>query len=117
MQDIFYWLISITSDSARVSLVNQKIVSQGTEIAWQNDDPDSLLKAIDTSLSAQNSEATSDCAFILPPNWVGDDGKIVGTQNSQLKLICQKLKLHPLGFVSYDEAFVESYFEAYSSIR
>ncbi|MFA7301350.1 MAG: hypothetical protein WC069_03505 [Candidatus Shapirobacteria bacterium] len=109
MQDIFYWLISITSDSARVTLVNQKILSQGSEIAWSSDDPDSLLKAIDTSLSAQNSEATSNCAFILPPNWVGDDGKIIDVKNLELKNICQKLKLRPLGFVSHDESFVESY--------
>jgi len=109
MQDSLYWLTSITADSARVTLVNHDVSSQGQEIAWDSTDSNSLLKAIDTSLSSQNSEATSNCAFIIPPTWVSDDGKIFGEMLSKLKIICQSLKLKPLGFISFDDAFVESY--------
>lgn len=109
MVDNIYWLISITSDSARVSQVNQEIISQGQEISWSSNDSDSLLKAIDTSLSSQNIEATSNCAFIVPPSWVSDDGKISEVMLQKLKYICQSLKLKPLGFISHDDAFVESY--------
>jgi len=109
MQDNVYWLISITSDSARVSLVDDKVISQGQEISWEQNDSESLLKAIDTSLSSQNGETTSNCAFIVPPAWISADGKIFGEMLNNLKNICTKLKLHPLGQISYDEAFVESY--------
>lgn len=109
MQDNFYWLISITSDSARVSLVSNKIESQGSEISWDTNDSESLLKAIDTSLSSQNSEATSNCSFIIPPNWVSEDGKIFPEMLTKLKHVCEKLKLRPLGQITHDDAFVESY--------
>ncbi len=109
MHDNAYWLISITSDTAQVSLVSNKIISLGQEIEWSSDNPDSLLKAIDTSISTQNNDETSNCAFIVPPNWVGPDGSISPQILTNLKSICQKLKFHPLGFVSYDDAFIESY--------
>lgn len=109
MTDNFYWLISITTDSARVSLVGDKVLSQGSEIVWDSADSESLLKAIDTSLSSQNGDSTSNCAFIVPPTWIGEDGKMFPQMLDNLKYICKKLKLHPLGQISHDEAFVESY--------
>lgn len=109
MHDNAYWLISITSDSARVSLVDDKVKSQGQEISWEQNDSESLLKAIDTSLSALNNDTVSNCAFIIPPSWVGGDGRIFEEILKNLKYICQKLKLHPLGFISHDDAFVDSY--------
>jgi len=109
MHDNLYWLISITSDCARVSLVNQDVITQGQEIAWDPNIAESLLKAIDTSLSSQNGDEVSNCAFIVPPTWVQDDGKIFPQMLSSLKTICQGLKLKPLGFVSFDDAFIESY--------
>jgi hypothetical protein len=109
MSDNLYWLISITSDSARVSLVSNKVESQGQEISWDTNDSESLLKAIDTSLSSQNSEATSNCSFIIPPTWVSEDGKIFPEMLTKLKHVCEKLKLRPLGQITHDDAFVESY--------
>lgn len=109
MHDNAYWLISITSDSARVSLVGDKIISQGQEIIWDLNDSESLLKAIDTSLSALNNDTVLNCAFIIPPSWVEPDGHIFGEILKNLKYICQKLKLHPLGFISHDDAFIDSY--------
>lgn len=109
MQENIYWLISITSDSARVSLVGDKVLSQGQEIIWDQNDLESLLKAIDTSLSSQNSDATSSCAFVVPPSWISSDGKMFPEMLTNLKYVCNKLKLRPLGQISNDEAFVESY--------
>lgn len=109
MQEITYWLISITTDSTRVSFVSEKVISQGQDIVWDPQEPDSLLKAIDTSLSSQNVDSTSNCAFVVPPNWILQDGKMLPEILKSLKYICEKLKLHPLGQISYDEAFVESY--------
>ena len=109
MHENIYWLISITTDSARVSLVDDKVKSLGLEISWEQNDSESLLKAIDTSLSALNNDTVSNCAFIIPPPWVGPDGRIFEEMLKNLKYICQKLKLHPLGFISHDDAFVDSY--------
>ncbi|MEK7527472.1 MAG: hypothetical protein AAB574_00440 [Patescibacteria group bacterium] len=117
----YYWLISITSESTRVSLVSfdstsTDVKSLGPETAWNRDLPDSLIRAVDTSLSAASAEyqlpadsEPEDCAFIIPPLWVGDDGRIYPEILKSLEQLCKELKFHPLGFIGDDDAFVESY--------
>jgi hypothetical protein len=121
MASNFYWLISITSESARVSLVSKNdsqnvLLSLGPETALNPADPDSLVQAVNVSLTsaAENYQLPEgsepdDCAFLIPPSWVGEDGRIYPETLKNLEKLCKTLKLRPMGFVSDDDAFVESY--------
>jgi hypothetical protein len=121
MQSNFYWLLSITSESARVSLVSfnpssSEVKSLGPETAWDPALPDSLIRAVDTSLTTAATDyklpadsEPDDCAFIIPPLWVDPDGRIFPDLLKNLESLCRELKFHPLGFISQDDAFVESY--------
>jgi len=121
MQSNFYWLVSITSESAQVSLVSfdpssSEVKSLGSETAWDPALPDSLVRAVDTSLTTATADyqlpvdsEPDDCAFIIPPPWVGPDGRIFPNLLKNLESLCRELKFHPLGFIGQDDAFVESY--------
>ena len=121
MQSNFYWLVSITSESAQVSLVSfdpssSEVKSLGPETAWDPALPDSLIRAVDTSLTTATADyqlpvdsEPDDCAFIIPPPWVGPDGRIFPNLLKNLESLCRELKFHPLGFIGQDDAFVESY--------
>ena len=121
MQSNFYWLVSITSESAQVSLISfdpssSEVKCLGPETAWDPTLPDSLIRAVDTSLTTATADyqlpadsEPDDCAFIVPPPWVGPDGRIFPNLLKNLESLCRELKFHPLGFIGQDDAFVESY--------
>ena len=87
----------------------------GPTVDYETDNHDSYLAAIDQSLStaseaaglAEDDEPNS-AAFILPPFWIGSDGKISPQYLKLVEIACKNLKLKPLGFVAYDEAIVEA---------
>lgn len=119
MTESFYWLVSITSESLSVALIKQGQtplpVAIGPETEWSTDDPESFLRSVDVSLSAAADKATlspeaepADTAFIVPPLWIGSDGKIAANYLKLLENLCRSLKLKPMGFISNDEAFVEA---------
>lgn len=119
MEASYYWLISVTTENISVGLIKRGTVDTlaalGPETEWSPDVPDSFLHSVDISLSEaaqkaalppENEPETS--AFILPPKWIGNDGKIFPDYLKILENLCRSLKLKPLGFISNDEAFIES---------
>jgi len=119
MTESFYWLVSITSESLSVALIKQGQtplpVAIGPETEWSTDDPESFLRSVDVSLSAAADKATlspeaepENTAFIVPPLWIGSDGKIAADYLKLLENLCRSLKLKPMGFISNDEAFIEA---------
>jgi hypothetical protein len=119
MEASYYWLISITTEAISVALIKRgnpnTLVALGPETEWLPDNPDSFLHSVDISLSAAAEKAGLEpeqepevSAFILPPKWIGNDGKIFPEHLKLLESLCRSLKLKPLGFISNDEAFIES---------
>lgn len=119
MEASYYWLISTTAEAVSVALIKRGtpnvLVALGPETEWLPDNPDSFLHSVDISLSAAAEKAALEpdqepetSAFILPPKWIGNDGKIFPEYLKLLESLCRSLKLKPLGFISNDEAFIES---------
>ncbi len=115
----YYWLISISTASVSVALVqnstNPMVLSIGPDTEWTLGDPDSFLRSVDISLSTAAEKASIDpenepsqAALILPPQWIGNDGKIFPEYLKLMENLCRSLKLKPLGFISNDEAFIEA---------
>lgn len=119
MEASYYWLISVTTENISVALIRRGhpdiLVSLGPETAWELNNTDSFLHSVDISLSEAAQKANLEpeqepesSAFILPPKWIGNDGKIFPEHLKLLESLCRSLKLKPLGFISNDEAFIES---------
>lgn len=119
MEASYYWLISITTEAISVGLIKRghpnTLIALGPETEWLPDNPDSFLHSVDISLSEAAQKATLEpeqepesSAFILPPKWIGNDGKIFPEFLKLLESLCRSLKLKPLGFISNDEAFIEA---------
>jgi hypothetical protein len=119
MEASYYWLISITTENISVALIKRDhpdaLVALGPETAWELNNTDSFLHSVDISLSEAAQKANLEpnqepetSAFILPPKWIGNDGKIFPEHLKLLENLCHSLKLKPLGFISNDEAFIES---------
>lgn len=119
MEASYYWLISITTEALTVGLIKRDnpdtLLALGPETEWLPDNPDSFLHSVDISLSAAAEKALLEpdqepefSAFILPPSWIGNDGKIFPKYLKLLESLCHSLELKPLGFISNDEAFIES---------
>ena len=119
MEASYYWLISITTEAISVGLIKRGnpnvLAALGPETEWTPDNPDSFLHSVDISLSEAAQKAALEpeqepeaSAFILPPKWIGNDGKIFPEHLKLLENLCRSLKLKPLGFISNDEAFIES---------
>lgn len=114
-----FWLISINDSTLRVSYVSAEsghhtLSNLGPVISWDNPEMESFISAIDESLSSTAQSAglspeaePSQGSFVLPPFWVGGDGKIEGRYFTLIENACKKLNLKPMGFISHDEVLVE----------
>lgn len=119
MEGTNFWLVYIQEDLVTVALVNQSgsqyhTVALGPSINWDVNDEKTFITAVDESLSsaALNAHITEDqepskTAFVVPPFWVDDDGKISAPKIKFIKSLCKELQLDPSGFLSEDEAIVE----------
>ena len=119
MEGNSFWLIYLQEDRASVSLISQenktfRVVSVGPQKNWDSFDTSILIKAVDESLSVSSLNANitedqepSNAAFVVPPFWVGSDGKIIPSKLKLIKEICKNLSLSPSGFLAEDEALVE----------
>ncbi len=119
MEGNSFWLIYIQDDQVCVSLISQenktfRVVSVGPQKPWDSFDSAVLVKAVDESLSVASLNANitedqepSQAAFVVPPFWVSNDGKIMPAKLKFIKEICKGLSLTPSGFLAEDEALVE----------
>jgi len=114
-----FWLIYIQENRVSASLVSDssgkfQVVSVGPEKDWNSVDAENLISSVDESLSISSLNANitedqepSNAAFVIPPFWVGSDGKIFPQKLKFIKEICKNLSLSPTGFLAEDEALVE----------
>lgn len=119
MEGSSFWLIYIQENQVSVSLASSSqgkfhVVSVGPSKDWSDDNSDMLVTSVDESLSVASlnaniteSEEPSNAAFVVPPFWVGSDGKILPQKLKHIKEICKKLSFTPTGFLAEDEALVE----------
>lgn len=110
MEERGFWLVSISDSSLTVSL-NDNL---GPSVDWFINDPESLITALDQSLStlSQNiglavEEEPNQVAFVLPPSWSNESGKITSEKLKLLITASKKLDLKAIGFLSYDDALLE----------
>lgn len=86
-----------------------KILSLGSKKKWDGKNLKSLTTASDTSLASALEnlpEEPNKVVFGLPETWVSNN-KIVPPRLVDLKALCQKLDLKPLGFVVTTEAIIQ----------
>jgi len=113
----YFWLVNIGENYLNVSLATiqpeLRVLSIGETIFWQLSE-NNLITAIDQSLTdaltktdIDPEQEPEDSAFILPPYWIGSDGKIIPSHLKLIKDTCKQLKLKPMGFIAHDEAIVE----------
>ena len=112
MDGKLFWLILIEDSKVVVSL-DKKI---GSVQEWDIKDPNSIKKAVDTSLSdlAQENSISEEnepdtASFVLPPLWVNKDNKISPEKLILLENLCHSLHFKPIGFIAHDEAILEDF--------
>lgn len=85
------------------------LVAVGSTQDWDGSSTEILIEAVDASLSVAlgklppQTPEPNQIIFGLPENWIGTDG-ISPPRLKDLKQICQKLELEPVGFVVTTEA-------------
>jgi hypothetical protein len=118
MDNKSFWLLDINTSVLSVSLVNYTgnafiITAIGPRVPFTSE-RESIVSAVDSSLSsaaksvavAENEEPNT-AALILPPLWIGSDGKIIPQYLKLIENICRDLDFKPMGFIANDEAIVE----------
>src|SRR3989344_4490180 len=106
----YFWSLIIEANSLqaavwRVSNKALQILSSSPPTPWEKE---TLLDATDTALSSaiqalpEDTEPTK-TVFGLPASWVSES-QIKPKYLDNIKQICQKLSLKPVGFVSIPEA-------------
>ncbi len=86
-----------------------QIVKIGSTETWDGQDPDSLLKAVDQSITQASENLTpepSGVVFGLPETWLNKQD-IASDKKQLLKKLCQDLELKPLGYVVTDNAVIQ----------
>lgn len=119
METNSFWLISIEESNVLVSLVSKEknnfsISSIGPKINWSSSE-ESFVQSINESLSLVSNnlnlseeDEPESTAFIVPPFWVGYDGKIIESKLKLIETACKNLALRPMGFIANDEAIAEN---------
>ena len=120
MENQSFWLADIGDHNVTVSYINvdqgaTKVNSIGPPCPWDESNPESFNTALDQSLSesAISANLSQDAepnvvAIIVPPFWVGSDGKIISPKRKLLESMFKRLELKPMGFIANDEAIVEA---------
>ena len=119
MEGSKFWLIYIQENTVSVSLASNiegkfQVVAVGPQKEWDQTSEESLISSVDESLSVASlnaniteEEEPSSAAFVVPPFWVGNDGKILPQKIKYIKELCKKMSFTPTGFLAEDEALVE----------
>lgn len=118
MDNKSFWLIDINTSVLSVSLINYTdnafiVTAIGPRTPFTLD-RESIIPAVDSSLTSAAKSANvpedqepNSAALILPPLWIGSDGKIVSQCLKLIEHICRDLDFKPMGFIANDEAIVE----------
>ena len=118
MDNNSFWLFNFDNNHISASLVLYRnevyhLNSIGPEINYLPEQ-ESVVTAVDKSLSKAASDINfpedqepNNVALILPPFWVGSDGKIISEKRKLIEHVCRDLKLSPMGFIANDDAIVE----------
>lgn len=113
-----FWLLILNDFVLSISLVqfenNAHYVSAvGPQVSYVPD-RESIFKAVDTSLTdaatkikLPEDQDPKTIALIIPPFWIGSDGKIISEKRKLIEYLCHDMKLKPMGFISNDDAIVE----------
>lgn len=88
-----------------------EIVSVGSTAEWDGTSTELLVEAIDNSLALaleklKTEEEPNKVIFGLPETWASTES-VAAPRLSDLKTICEKLELKPLGFVVTTEAIAQ----------
>ena len=113
-----FWLAHINTNSVSISLVtyeqSYQIASTGPEVAF-SPLSGNFAKSVDMSLSTAAEDASlspdsepDTIALVIPPEWIGNDGKITPDKLKLFEDLFKEMKLRPMGFISYDEAIAEA---------
>jgi hypothetical protein len=112
MDGKLFWLILIEDSKVVVSLDK----NVGSIQNWDIKDPNSIKKAVDTSLSDLAQEYSipeenepDTASFVLPPLWVNKENKISPEKLVLLENLCRSLHFKPIGFIAHDEAILEDF--------
>lgn len=101
-----FLLVVLSRSDFSVSLVDDgKIVSTSPTAQW--DSGNDIVSTLDRFLSS-SPLSPSQAAFIVPAVWIGPDGKIISEFLKTIETVCRQLNLEPLGFISHEEALIES---------
>lgn len=118
MDNKSFWLANINNHVVSISLIDLttkkfSILAVGPELSY-DESLDSFINAVDQSLSdaanqvnLPSEDEPNSIALIIPPFWVGSDGKIITEKLKVFESLFRELKLKPMGFISNDEALVE----------
>ncbi len=120
MDNKSFWLVDLHPSTVTVSLVNYVDESYVVSAVGSREDfvveRESLNTAADKSLnfaaesiSLPEDQEPDSAALILPPLWIGSDGKISGEYLKLVEFLCHDLGLKPMGFITNDEAVVEDF--------
>jgi len=86
-----------------------QVVKIGSTETWDGQDPDSLLKAVDQSITQASDNLVpepSGVVFGLPEAWLNKQD-IASDKKQLLKKLCQELEFKPLGYVITDNAVIQ----------
>jgi hypothetical protein len=119
MDNSSFWLFNFDNSVLSVSLVqNQngsfKVAATGPQISYQPEKESVVAAANESMYQAATQVGLSEdqepdtIALIIPPFWVGSDGKIITDKLKLIDFVRRDLKLTPMGFISYDDAIVEN---------
>lgn len=111
-----YWSLVLTHGLIqagiwRVLEETAEIVAEGSTVAFEEENEESLVSAADGTLSSaasninDNVKEPSKVVFGLPVSWI-EDGTISSKKLTLLKKLSDELELSPAGFVAIPEAIV-----------
>lgn len=118
MDNKSFWLVDLHPTAVAISLVNYVDGNYVVSAVGSPEDfipeRESLNAAADKSLnfaaesiSLPEDQEPDSAALILPPLWIGSDGKISPQYLKLVEYLCRDLDLKPMGFITNDEAVVE----------
>lgn len=108
-----FFAVEITDDTVKSAVWSviggqTKVVSVGSSQNWDGKNKETLLEAVDRSISQASEKLSAEptgVIFGLPESW-SDEAGVMAAKKPLLKHVCEELELKPLGFVVTDTALI-----------